>query len=136
MRVVIDTNCLLASIPPQSPNYWLYKVFEEEKIEWVVSNEIIAEYEEKLIERYSENTANLVLTILLFAPNTVFIEPYYNWRLIIDDPDDDKFVDVAIASGADFIITNDKHFKVLNEVPFPKVNVVSLQEFKRLLDIN
>lgn len=135
MRVVIDTNCLLASVPPRSPNYWLYNAFEEEKIEWIVSNEIIAEYEEKLAEKYSENTANLILTILLFAPNTVFTEPYYNWRLINEDPDDDKFVDVAIASGADFIVSNDKHFRVLNEIPFPKVNVVSLQEFKGILGI-
>ncbi|WP_460551208.1 PIN domain-containing protein [Hymenobacter daeguensis] len=47
-RVVVDTNCLLASISPRSPYYRLYQLFEAEAFEWVVSNEILTEYEEQL----------------------------------------------------------------------------------------
>ena len=47
MRVVIDTNCLLASIPPLGAYYWLYEAFEQERFEWAVSNEILTEYDEK-----------------------------------------------------------------------------------------
>jgi DUF1016 N-terminal domain len=35
--------------------------------------------------------------------------------------DDNKFVDIAIASNADYIITNDKHFKILSKISFTKV---------------
>ena len=90
MRVVIDTNCLLASVPPKSVHYWLYKSFENEEFEWFVSNEILTEYEEKLIERYSKTTADIVLTILTIAPNTTFSEPFYNWQLIENDADDNR----------------------------------------------
>lgn len=43
MRVVIDTNCLLASIPRNSEHYWLYEAFQGRLFEWVVSNEIMRE---------------------------------------------------------------------------------------------
>ena len=59
MLAVIDTNCLLASIPPQSSHYWLYQAFRQEQFQWLISNEILSEYEEKLAEFYSENTANM-----------------------------------------------------------------------------
>ncbi|MBN8823800.1 MAG: putative toxin-antitoxin system toxin component, PIN family [Spirosoma sp.] len=107
----------------------LYRLFEREKLEWVVSNEILTEYGEKLIEKYSVQTADLVLTILTLAPNTLFQEAYYNWQLIEEDPDDNKFVDVAIAAGADYLITNDSHFRVMKRLVFPKVNIVSLTDF-------
>lgn len=48
MRAVIDTNCLLASIPPKNSHYWLYEAFRDEYFEWLISNEILTEYEEKL----------------------------------------------------------------------------------------
>jgi predicted nucleic acid-binding protein len=77
MVVVIDTNCLLASIPPQSSYYWLYLAFKEESFEWLISNEIMTEYEEKITSRYSGKTANHILSILSVAPNVIFNEPYF-----------------------------------------------------------
>jgi uncharacterized protein len=74
----------------------------------------------------------IVLDELLNLPQTEHIEAFYKWQLIEEDKDDNKYVDVAIASNADYIITNDKHFKVLQNIPFPKVQILSLQEFKEL----
>ena len=133
MPVVIDTNCLLASIPPLGAYYWLYEAFEQERFEWAVSNEILTEYDEKITEHYSNRTAHLVLTILTFAPNVLFSEPYYNWQLIETDSDDNKFADLAIAVGADYLVTNDRDFNILKSTDFPKVNVVSLDEFKGIM---
>ena len=135
MRIIVDTNCLLASIPPKSDYYWLYELFKAEKFEWVISNEILAEYEEQLAKMYSQQTATLVLNILSIAPNTLFSEPYYNWQLLENDKDDNKFVDLAIAIDTDYLVTNDKHFNILKNIDFPKVNVVSLSEFKEIMNI-
>lgn len=133
MRVVIDTNCLLVSIPPNSQYYWLYESFEKGRFDWLVSNETITEYEEKLIEFYSVKTANLVLAILMVAPNTIFTEPYFKWQLIQNDPDDDKFADLAIAGNADYLVTNDRDFDTLKQLDFPKVEVVTFEEFKQIV---
>ena len=133
MRVVIDTNCLLVSIPPNSQYYWLYESFEKGSFDWLVSNETITEYEEMMSEFYSVKTANLVLAILMVAPNTIFTEPYFKWQLIQNDPDDNKFVDLSIAGNADYLVTNDRDFNMLKQLDFPKVEVVTLEEFKQIV---
>lgn len=133
MRIVIDTNCLLASIPPKSSYYWLYQAFKEEQFEWLISNEILTEYIEKLNDVYSENTAIVVYSILSVAPNVDFTEPFFKWQLVELDPDDNKFVDLTIAGNADYLVTNDKHFNPLKSLDFPKLNIVSLDEFKKII---
>jgi predicted nucleic acid-binding protein len=58
---------------------------------------------------------------------------YYKWNLITVDPDDNKFVDCAIAANADYIVTNDKHFNILKEINFPKVSCITIEEFIEIL---
>ena len=129
LRIVVDTNCLLASLNRNSPHHHLYQLFASEAFEWILSNEILTEYEEVLTREYTASTSKLVLEILLAASNTAQQEAYYKWQLIEADPDDNKFVDVAIAANADYLVTNDRHFEVLKQLEFPRVPVVSLQEF-------
>ena len=133
MIAVIDTNCLLASIPPQSGHYWLYTAFKNERFEWLVSNEVLTEYEETITAKYSATTANLILSVLSVAPNVIFNEPYFKWHLVEQDPDDNKFVDLTITGNSDYLVTNDKHFIPLKKIDFPKINIVTLDEFKSIL---
>ncbi|MFM9840969.1 MAG: putative toxin-antitoxin system toxin component, PIN family [Cyclobacteriaceae bacterium] len=53
--------------------------------------------------------------------------------MIKQDADDNKFVDCAIASNSDYIVTNDRHFEILKTIEFPKVQIVNVNEFKELL---
>ncbi len=53
--------------------------------------------------------------------------------LLENDPDDNKFVDCAIAGAADFIVTDDKDFNVLKNISFPKVAVLSSDEFLEMV---
>jgi len=39
---------------------------------------------------------------------------------------------VAIAAGADYLVTNDRHFAPLLQLAFPKVPLLSLQQFLTL----
>jgi putative PIN family toxin of toxin-antitoxin system len=133
MRVLIDTNILLAIAPKRSSERWLYEMLRKGELTLILSNEIIEEYGEKLAWFYSTYFAEIVLDELLNLHKTEQVEAFYKWQLIEEDKDDNKFVDAAVASNADFIITNDKHFKVLRNIPFPKVQTLSLQEFKDLL---
>ena len=54
---------------------------------------------------------------------------FYHWFLIASDADDNKFVDCAIAANADFIVTHDKDFKILEKIEFPKVKVIDTEAF-------
>jgi predicted nucleic acid-binding protein len=58
---------------------------------------------------------------------------FYKWLLITADPDDNKFVDCAISANANSIVTNDKHFNILKDIAFPKVNVIDIDLFKKIV---
>ena len=62
-------------------------------------------------------------------PHTKRITPHYHFHLIVSDPDDNKFVDCAIAADAKYLVTEDHHFDVLKQVDFPHVEVIGLDDF-------
>lgn len=127
-HIVLDTNCLLMSIPQHSPYRIVWNQFLLGKFVLCVSNEILEEYQEILASKTTPSIASNVVSIMLNAPNIRLVTPYYRFALITTDHDDNKFVDCAIASGADCLVTNDTHFKILAQTPFPKVRTLSLQE--------
>lgn len=131
MKIVVDTNCLRASIPPHSKYYQLYLEFAAEKFQWYVSNEILLEYEEILAKTYSAETAQRVLYHLSVAPNTVHAEPAFRWNLVVDS-DDNKFSDLAISCNCDYLVTNDRGFNVFKNLEFPKLKVIDLVSFLKL----
>jgi predicted nucleic acid-binding protein len=50
-----------------------------------------------------------------------------------NDPEDNKFVDCGIAGQADFLVTQDKHFNILKTIEFPKLSIISTEDFAKLL---
>jgi len=75
----------------------------------------------------------IVIDTILNASHAIPVTVYYKWLLILSDPDDNKFVDCAISANADFIVSNDKHFNVLNDIDFPKINVMDIDTFKETI---
>ena len=133
MKVVLDTNCLLVILPKNSFYRSLWNAFRQEKYLICYSNEMLHEYEELLNKFYSPEFTFLTLEMLLKSPNIIQSIAHYRWNLITADPDDNKFVDCALNVGADFIVTNDRHFNVLKNIDFPKINVIDLDTFRRLI---
>jgi len=133
MRVVLDTNVLLVSISRRSPHHSIFKAFEEKQYELLVTTDLLLEYEEIIGKEMSANVAQNIVKGIQEANNAPHIHKYFFWNLITVDPDDNKFVDCAIAGNADFIVTDDRHFRVLKNIPFPKVKVISADDFVELL---
>ena len=132
IKTVIDTNVLVSAISTKSIYHWLLDLLLDETIELYVTEEILLEYEEILKSKYSESVASNFLVSLRELPNVHYAHVYFRWNLI-SDPDDNKFADCYIASGAHYLITHDKHFSVLKTIMFPKVNVVRIEEFEAAL---
>ena len=133
MRVVIDTNILLVSISERSPYHLIFRSFIEGRYTLCVTTEILDEYAEILSVQANSTVANATLETIENAQNVSFATRYFAFDLIKVDPDDNKFVDCAIASNADFIVTNDGHFNVLKTISFPQVNVITISAFMELL---
>jgi putative PIN family toxin of toxin-antitoxin system len=133
LTVVLDTNVLLVALPPRSPYYPIFAALVAGSYDLAISNEILAEYEEQISTRYDNQTVRYLLGVLGALPNARQVTPFFRWKLIVSDPDDDRFVDAAIAANADLLVTNDRHFDVLSKVGFPKVTVATAQSFRQML---
>ena len=101
-----------------------------------VSDDILREYAEIIERLINAETAEIMVNLLLNSSNIIWTPPYYHFGLITADPDDNKFVDCAIAAGAKYIVSEDSHFKFLQQCDFPKVEVIDLDHFSLLLGHN
>ena len=98
-----------------------------------VNTEILNEYEEILSGKTTKEIAHNVVEAIARLSTTYFQDSYYHFGLITEDPDDNKFVDCAIAADAELIVTNDKHFDVLRIVTWPKLTIIKLKEFATIV---
>ena len=127
-RLVIDTNCLIQCISRRSAYHDLWLSLLDGRNSLCVSTEILDEYAE-IIEKYTSPVfAESALGVITNNPFTLFINPYFNFKLISADPDDNKFIDCAIAANAKYVVTEDSHFEILKHIDFPKVNLISLDD--------
>ena len=131
--IVLDTNCLLAVLPSISPYHQVWTDLLEGSICLCVSNEILEEYEEILCQKINVEISKAVIKLILSLPNLKRVRPTYFLHLIEVDPDDNKFIDCAFCGEAELIVTNDTHFNVLRDIQFPKILIMKLQEFVRIL---
>ena len=132
LKIVIDTNILIAIIGKKSPFRWIFDCIIQGKIVVCVSDEILWEYQEILAQKNGTEVAENVINFLTISPFTEKVALFYHFHLIAADDDDNKFVDCAIASNALCLVSNDNHFSVLKTIDFPKVNVLTVEAFETM----
>ena len=96
-----------------------------------VNTEILNEYEEIIAQKTTPEIAHNIVEAIARLATTRFQETYIHFGLINQDLDDNKFVDCAVAANAEYIVSNDAHFNVLKEIDWPKVEVITIQDFIR-----
>ena len=133
MRLVLDTNSLIQCVSRRSRYHDLWLSFIDGRNQLCVTTEILNEYVEILQRETTENFASIMLEVILNNPNTLFINIFYKFNLIISDPDDNKFIDCAIAAQAKYIVTEDHHYDVLRDLEFPKVDIIGLDDAMRMM---
>ncbi len=133
MNVVLDTNALLVCIGRKSKYHSLFEAIISGKVELIVTTEILNEYHEIISKLANFETAENTIEALIKLPTVKQVNVFYNWNLITSDQDDNKFVDAAIAGHADYLVSNDRHYDVLAKLDFPKINIISLQDFMATL---
>lgn len=133
MRVVIDTNSLIVSIGRKSEFRPIFDALLDGKIKLLISNDIVGEYLEILTERTTTIIAHNVVELLLKSRHVERVEIYFKWELIDRDGDDNKFVDCALNGRASFLVTDDRHYRHLKNVPFPKVEIIRTEDFVEMV---
>lgn len=96
-----------------------------------VSTEILLEYREILERKTSASIAENVVNFITISPFTQKTDVFYRSNLVSQYPDDNKYADCAVSSGTACIISNDRHFRQLKEIDFPKIQILTLAEFEK-----
>ena len=131
-KVVLDTNIILVSLYNKSPYHWVFEKLQNEEFILCVTTEIILEYSEIIGNNMGKAYIEIFENFLDGLTNIQFLKTYYQFNLL-EDPDNNKFVDCAVAANASYLVSHDKDFKKLAQIDFPKVEVINISEFKRRL---
>jgi len=128
VKIVLDTNVFVSGVFFSGPPYLILKAWKDQKLQIVVSLEILDEYYrvgEELSIRFSEIDLNPALELV--ADRAELIEAAILDEAVCDDPDDDKFFACAIAGGANIIVSGDKH--LLKMSGYKGIKVVKPRQF-------
>ena len=131
--IVLDTNCLLQALPSNSPFHKIWTEVLDGNICLCVNTDILEEYEEVLALKTTPEIARNIVDAIANLTTTVFQNTYVHFELLPADSDDNKFVDCAVASDAEYIVTSDKHFNPLKTIPWPKEEIIKIVDFIKLI---
>ena len=122
LRVVIDSSVLVAILRHENPgNNWLIQLWRTERIIPLASQETLHELEQELL-RHSLTPDFYLATRFVeramrrYQPWCELVEPQDNSdNPKCDDPDDQKFIDLAFEGNADLILARDKDLRDMDE---------------------
>ncbi len=129
MTVVLDTNIVIVAASQRSGLHLIFQKLITGELELAVTTEILLEYEELLQRKSDFYAASKIMDTILNLPALQKIDSRYYWEMIGKDPDDNKFIDCAIAANAKYIVSDDAHFRVLKNIDFPPLELLTGLEF-------
>lgn len=110
MRIVVDTNVLVAALRSQTgASHALLLHIHRRRVTPLLSVPLLMEYEEVLRRPglLPHLTAAEIDTVLdQFASRSVAQRIHFLWRPFLPDPDDDMLVELALAGQASHIVTS------------------------------
>jgi putative PIN family toxin of toxin-antitoxin system len=132
MKVIIDTNVVVsAALRDRDPERVILFVVEQPGFQWIVSEPILEEYKEVLArERFALPRDLLQRWHKMFEALTTTVEV----DVEVDFPrdmEDAKFLECALASDAEYLITGDKDFSDAQKMI--STTIISVSLFKRLV---
>ncbi len=132
-RIVLDTNILISSILKKGVPYKiLHDVVALRKVQLLISTEIMSEYEAVIaytrFSKYKEFAANAKDVLDHVKRVAVSHEPDIKLD-VVKDSADNKFIELAVSAGADFLITGNTNHFTFSE--YEGVTIISPGEYYR-----
>jgi uncharacterized protein len=127
-KVVLDTNTLVAAAYAEaSASRRIVEACLRGELAAVLSPALRKEYEYILTRAVRGGDYGPALRRLL--EEAAVVEPREVPRVVPDDPEDDKLLALAVAAGANAVVTNDRHLLHLD--PFGPVRILRPEAFVR-----
>jgi len=128
MKVVIETKVFVSSFFGGNPRK-IVDMWKQGKLTLCLSREIVSEYTTVLDRIGLENQKELKEIFSLFARgmHSVFSGKTPVLKVVIDNPDDDKFIECAVALKDEYIISADKDLLEVSE--YMGIKILNPREF-------
>jgi predicted nucleic acid-binding protein len=108
--VVLDTNVVVAAI--RSRRGASFRVLEQlgtGVFDIVVSVPLVLEYEDAMLRRRGALSPQEVRDVVDYICSVARRQPiFYLWRPLLRDPKDDMMAEVAVAAGAEAVVTHNR----------------------------
>jgi uncharacterized protein len=117
LRAVFDTNVFVSALlsrNPTSPTQELMRRWRNEEFVLLVSQALLIELVEKLQERgIGQDQIQELLVMITHLAEWVDVPSEVVVPVVTADPDDDQILACAAHGGANYLVTYDPHFDVL-----------------------
>ena len=134
MIVVLDTNIVASATFWRGKPAHCLEVWAQGRFDLAISHPVLTEYEEvitRLAARYPQKRPTDWLSAIKQAGHLFVPAPL---PAATADPDDEKFIECAVAARADYLVTGDKaHLLVLKQAG--GVSIVAATDFVRMLGL-
>lgn len=127
MKVVYDTNILISGLLWKGLPYRCLLLAKAGAIELFLCNEIISEFSSKLKGKFNftELEAKMIIKEIKSFSKIIKIEG--NLKVVKEDRDDDKFIECAYISNADWIVSGDRHLLALKS--YEGIEILGARDF-------
>ncbi|MBM4308165.1 MAG: putative toxin-antitoxin system toxin component, PIN family [Deltaproteobacteria bacterium] len=128
MKVVLDTNVFVSGVFFGGPPRKILEAWRDDKIQLLLSPEILEEYQRVLHElavAFSSIEVETLLDFLILHSEIVVPLPLH--PVIQADPSDNKFLECAVSGKATCIVSGDKH--LLKLVKFREIPILKPRAF-------
>jgi putative PIN family toxin of toxin-antitoxin system len=139
LKAVLDANVWAWALLWGGKPAEIIKAAEGSKVDIMVSEEIVREISQvlnypKLAKVYKAD--GLLHEILIEAVLKIvqFVQVTKKVKVVLEHQADDKYIECALAAGASYIVSGDKH--LLKVVRYKKIQIVSVNEFLSILAAN
>jgi putative PIN family toxin of toxin-antitoxin system len=108
IKAVLDTNVVISGIFWKGPPFEILKAWRQRRFTLVLSQPILDEYKRVIAELSGKLPSTPIHSILeILESHSLIVEPRSFTQQVCDDPDDDKFLEAAIAAQANYVVTGD-----------------------------
>lgn len=131
-RIVLDTNVVISTLLFGGELDEIRRLWQKKKITILVSREVLEEYIKVLAYPKFSLTEEKIKSVLKeeLLPFVTTVRVRSRISHIKDDPEDDKFLALAVDGSADYIVSGDKHLLNLSE--FQTIKIKTVKEFLTL----
>ena len=135
MKIVLDTNIFISGIHWKGPSEKILQLCLYGKFQLITSTPILDElkriltnFKKPLSPETIKQWKNLIQT------QSTLVNPKQKINIVLEDPDDNKFIEAAIEGKAHYIISQDKH--LLNIKKYKNIQILHPKEFLKITNEN